>query len=115
MASPNSADPKPDSVVEAMSIGEAAWGRLGLPLGLFAVALALRLSPWQGVFHSDGIGPQGTDAYYHLRRIQYAIDHFPGFLSFDPFINFSPRRATHLATDLRLARRPGAASSGGPR
>jgi dolichyl-diphosphooligosaccharide--protein glycosyltransferase len=57
-------------------------------LVLFAVALALRLSPWQGVFHSGGIGPQGTDAYYHLRRIQHAIDHFPGFLSFDPFINF---------------------------
>ena len=88
MASPNSADPKPDSVVEAMSIGGEAWGRLVLPLGLFAVALALRLSPWQGVFHSDGITPHGTDAYYHLRRIQYAIDHFPGFLSFDPFINF---------------------------
>jgi dolichyl-diphosphooligosaccharide--protein glycosyltransferase len=88
MASPNSADPKPDSVVEAKSIGEEAWGRLGLPLGLFAVALALRLSPWQRVFHSDGISPYSTDAYYHLRRIQYAIDHFPGFLSFDPFINF---------------------------
>lgn len=88
MASPNSADPKPDSVVEAMSIGEAAWGRLGLPLALFAVALALRLSPWQGVFHSGRIGAHNSDAYYHLRRIQYAIDHFPGFLSFDPFINF---------------------------
>jgi len=109
MASPNSADPKPDSVVEAKSIGEEAWGRLVLPLGLFAVALALRLSPWQGVFHSDGIGPHGTDAYYHLRRIQYAL------FELRSLHQFSPRRATHLATDLRLARRPAAASSGGPR
>ncbi len=88
MASPNSANPRLDSGVDAMSHGKQVWGRLGLPSGLFALALALRLSPWQSVFHSEGISPHGTDAYYHLRRIQYAIDHFPDFLSFDPFINF---------------------------
>ena len=62
--------------------------RVGPPIILFFAALAVRLVSWHSVFQQGGVYPNGNDAYYHLRRIRYSIDHFPDVLSFDPLINF---------------------------
>lgn len=58
------------------------------PISLFLVALGVRLLSWHSVFQPSGVYPNGNDAYYHLRRIRYTIEHFPDVLSFDPLINF---------------------------
>ncbi len=58
------------------------------PLLLGLVAVFVRGITVQQVFRTDGIYPFGRDAFYHLRRIQYSVDHFPSILAFDPFINF---------------------------
>jgi dolichyl-diphosphooligosaccharide--protein glycosyltransferase len=59
---------------------------LALPTGLFALALLARLLSWHSVFRPDGIYFFDNDSYYHLRRIQYSVAHFPAVLRFDPFI-----------------------------
>ena len=47
--------------------------RLLAPLLLFATAVGVRALPWPTVITEKmGIQPFGKDAYYHLRRIQYA-------------------------------------------
>jgi len=60
---------------------------LALPAGLFVLALLVRVMSWYSVFWPDGVHFFGNDAFYHLRRIQYSVAHFPAVLSFDPFIN----------------------------
>ncbi|HEB90509.1 MAG TPA: hypothetical protein ENI85_13135 [Deltaproteobacteria bacterium] len=62
--------------------------RIAAPVLLFASALAVRLLSWHSVFQEGGVFPNGNDAYYHLRRIRYSIEHFPAVLDFDPLINF---------------------------
>jgi asparagine N-glycosylation enzyme membrane subunit Stt3 len=62
--------------------------RFAIALGLFFLALGIRLVGWQTIFQFDGIYPYGNDAFYHLRRIRHAVEAFPAFLSFDPLINF---------------------------
>ena len=58
------------------------------PVGLFVSALFVRLACWHSVFQSAGVHPNGYDAYYHLRRIRYSVEHFPDVLRFDPLINY---------------------------
>ena len=58
------------------------------PILLFAAAILVRILSWHSVFQKDGIYPNGNDAYYHLRRIGYSVEHFPRALDFDPLINF---------------------------
>jgi dolichyl-diphosphooligosaccharide--protein glycosyltransferase len=58
------------------------------PIALFLLALAVRLVTWPSVFREKGVLPYGNDAFYHLRRIQYSVEHFPASLDFDPLINF---------------------------
>jgi dolichyl-diphosphooligosaccharide--protein glycosyltransferase len=58
------------------------------PAGLFVLALCVRILPWHSVFRPEGVLFYGSDAFYHLRRIQYSVSHFPDVLDFDPFINF---------------------------
>jgi asparagine N-glycosylation enzyme membrane subunit Stt3 len=73
----------------ARRAGRSAGSRLGAPVaaaGLFALALLARLESWYSVFRPDGILFFGNDAYYHLRRIQHSLAHFPAVLGFDPFI-----------------------------
>ncbi len=60
---------------------------------LLAVALlagaALRILPaWSTVFSGQEVRFLSADPYYHLRRIQYAVRHFPAILDFDPYVNF---------------------------
>jgi dolichyl-phosphooligosaccharide-protein glycotransferase len=58
------------------------------PLGLFALAFAVRALPWREVLTAERVYPFGNDAYYHLRRIVYSLAHFPAVLAHDPYINF---------------------------
>lgn len=58
------------------------------PVGLFLLAIAVRILSWHSVFQSTGVHPNGNDPYYHLRRIRYSIEHFPEVLDFDPLMNF---------------------------
>ena len=62
--------------------------RVATPILLFFGAIGVRILSWHSVFQPDGVYPNGNDAYYHLRRIRYSIDHFPNVLEFDPLINF---------------------------
>ncbi|MFP6655579.1 MAG: STT3 domain-containing protein, partial [Myxococcota bacterium] len=62
--------------------------RMATPVLLFVVALATRLISWHSVFQKGGVTPHGNDAYYHLRRIRYSVEHFPDVLHFDPLMNF---------------------------
>ena len=58
------------------------------PLGLFALAISIRALPHPSVFTPDRIVFFGMDAYYHMRRVLYALRRFPETLTFDPYINF---------------------------
>jgi len=62
--------------------------RVATPILLFLAAIGVRLLSWHSVFQQGGVYFNGNDAYYHLRRIRYSIDHFPEVLEFDPLINF---------------------------
>ncbi len=60
-----------------------------MPLAaLFLFALLVRALPHPTVFTDSGVFPDGTDAYYHLRRIAYTVVNFPSFLGFDPYVSF---------------------------
>ena len=71
--------------VAAKGGGLARWWA---PLLLGLLAAAVRALPFRRVFHSDAVNLHGYDSFYHLRRIQFSVDHFPASLNFDPFINF---------------------------
>jgi len=61
--------------------------RLGLA-GLLALALAIRLLGFERVFVGDGaVAFVVGDPWYHLRLALYAFHHFPGFLTWDPYLN----------------------------
>jgi len=62
-------------------------------VALLAVALlagaAIRILPaWPVVFAGPGAVLLATDPWYHLRRIQHAVRHFPTIFDFDPSVNF---------------------------
>lgn len=58
-------------------------------LGIFLLALGVRLAPWRRVFREGGIlPPHGADEYYHLRRIWYGFCRFPEILERDPYVGF---------------------------
>ena len=61
---------------------------LPLTLSIFIVALALRLLPLTFCLSSEGIMFSEFDPYYHMRRISYAVSHFPFLNSFDPYVNY---------------------------
>jgi len=73
--------------------GTSLWALL-TPLGLFAIALAVRALPYPTVFTPDRIVFFGMDAYYHMRRVLHTLHQLqehhrlPFALSFDPYINF---------------------------
>ncbi len=64
------------------------WLRIATPFALFVVALGMRLLSWFTVFTADGFRPLGNDAYYHLRRIRFSVEHFPELLEHDPLMGF---------------------------
>ncbi len=56
--------------------------------GIGVLALAVRLAGFEKVFVGGGdVVLVAGDPWYHLRLARYAFDHFPGFLSFDPYLN----------------------------
>ncbi|MEE2665206.1 MAG: STT3 domain-containing protein [Myxococcota bacterium] len=69
------------------------------PLGLFALAFCVRMLPRATVFSGEGAHFTGNDAYYHMRRVLYGLEHFPDWLDFDPYLNF-PQGARPIWTPL---------------
>jgi len=57
-------------------------------VALFAGAAARVLSVRALVLSGPGALLLSTDPYYHARRIQHAVRHFPSVPEFDPFVNF---------------------------
>lgn len=68
--------------------GALAIDRLLLALAIVAGAAIRIIPPWRDVFSGPGAAFLTPDPYYHLRRIQYAVAHFPRIIDFDPFVNF---------------------------
>lgn len=62
--------------------------RVLTPIGLFILALGVRCAPWREVFGLVRTVPVGSDAYYHLRRVAFAVFRHPAFLDFDPYLQF---------------------------
>ncbi len=66
--------------------------RVLTPLGLFALALAVRLLPWPTVIEPGRVVYFGMDAWYHMRRVQIALASLPTSAgwppAFDPYLNF---------------------------
>jgi asparagine N-glycosylation enzyme membrane subunit Stt3 len=64
-------------------------GELLMPALLFGTALGFRALPLPTVVtRNAGIQPFGDNAFYHLRRIQYAAVNPADFLSTDRYLNF---------------------------
>ncbi len=59
-----------------------------VPSALFLLGVAVRALPWSTVFGQHGVYFTGPDAYYHARRIGYAVANFPGFLERDLYVAF---------------------------
>jgi dolichyl-diphosphooligosaccharide--protein glycosyltransferase len=60
---------------------------LGLA-GIALLALAVRLAGFEKVFVGGGDAVLVVgDPWYHLRLALYAFKHFPGYLTFDPYLN----------------------------
>lgn len=60
-------------------------------LGLFALALVMvyvRVRTAPGLLAGDTVRYRGVDAYYHLRHVNYAVQHWPHTLSYDVYTNF---------------------------
>ena len=58
------------------------------PLVLFAIALALRVLPWPTVLESNRVVFFGMDAWYHMRRILFALANSGWPPEFDAYVNF---------------------------
>ncbi|HEY3274277.1 MAG TPA: oligosaccharyl transferase, archaeosortase A system-associated [Methanocella sp.] len=56
--------------------------------GILVVALAVRLLPLLYCMKDGHILLVEQDSYYHLRRITYIVQHFPGVNIFDPYVNY---------------------------
>jgi dolichyl-diphosphooligosaccharide--protein glycosyltransferase len=56
--------------------------------GILLVGLALRLLPLTYSLSGGHIVFSEFDPYYHLRRITYAVAHFPFLNSFDSYVNY---------------------------
>ena len=63
-------------------------GRKLAPWLIFVLALGVRGLQWTSVLVADRVVFFGNDAYYHMRRIAYALERFPEALQFDPYVNF---------------------------
>ncbi len=61
---------------------------IGALLGIAIAALTLRLSSLSTVFYQGSIRFLEPDAYYHMRRITHAAEHFPDIILHDSYINY---------------------------
>jgi dolichyl-phosphooligosaccharide-protein glycotransferase len=56
---------------------------------VFVVALYLRIIlPWASSIQTGSIIISDFDPYYHLRIVEYTIQHFPNVLAFDPYLDY---------------------------
>lgn len=63
-------------------------------LALVLYGLWVRTINWSR-FVVDGVVQfRGNDAYYHLRSVQYVVDHWPATMPFDPWTNFPTGTST---------------------
>ena len=62
--------------------------RVLVPLLLGTLAFGVRALPWPLVLGGVQVQLAGVDAWYHMRRIAYALRNAPDTLGFDPFLNF---------------------------
>jgi asparagine N-glycosylation enzyme membrane subunit Stt3 len=69
-------------------LSHSSFVRLAPPAAAFLLALCVRALPYPTVFTAAGVFANGPDAYYHLRRIAYAVLNFPRFLDFDAYVSF---------------------------
>ena len=58
------------------------------PVGLFALALVVRLLPWPTVIENGRVVFFGMDAWYHMRRVQLVLANGGWAPGFDPYVNF---------------------------
>jgi oligosaccharyl transferase (archaeosortase A-associated) len=66
-------------------------GKRSEPAELIAVVLfgfLLRLFAGRSYLTENGVLLPGYDEYYHMRRILYAVNHFPNTLWFDSYLNY---------------------------
>jgi len=57
-------------------------------VGLFTLALAIRVLPWPTTVESGRVVFFGMDAWYHMRRVQVALANGGWPPGFDPYVNF---------------------------
>ncbi|MDD1748937.1 MAG: glycosyltransferase family 39 protein, partial [Methanothrix sp.] len=57
-------------------------------LAVVLVGFLLKLFAGRSSLTQDGIMLPGFDEYYHMRRILFTVDHFPGTLWFDSYLNY---------------------------
>ncbi|MGZ4940969.1 MAG: oligosaccharyl transferase, archaeosortase A system-associated [Halobacteriota archaeon] len=58
-------------------------------LAIFAVALYLRIRlPYAASVQGNSIVISDFDPYYHLRIVEYSVQHFPNVLAFDPYVDY---------------------------
>lgn len=51
-------------------------------------ALLLRMAPFRGVLVGGDLLFFGSDAFYHMRRVLYTVDHFPSTIWFDSYLDY---------------------------
>jgi len=59
-----------------------------LATAILAGAVIRILPAWSAVFSGKGAVFFVADPWYHMRRIQFAVRHFPTIIDFDPYVNF---------------------------
>ncbi|NMB85474.1 MAG: hypothetical protein GYA29_04405 [Methanothrix sp.] len=57
-------------------------------LAIVFVGILLKLFAGRSSLTESGILLPGYDEYYHMRRILYTVNHFPGTLWFDSYLNY---------------------------
>jgi dolichyl-diphosphooligosaccharide--protein glycosyltransferase len=59
-----------------------------IPVGLFVLALVVRLLPWPTTIENGRVIFFGMDAWYHMRRVQLVLANGGWPPAFDPYVNF---------------------------
>jgi len=57
-------------------------------LAIVFIGILLKLFAGRSSLTENGILLPGYDEYYHMRRILYTVNHFPGTLWFDSYLNY---------------------------
>ncbi|MDD5656944.1 MAG: STT3 domain-containing protein [Elusimicrobia bacterium] len=63
---------------------------------LFLAALAVRALPWSRTFHDGKVFFYGTDSWYQVRRVEFAMRNGLRLPEPDPYLNYPQGGRTHL-------------------